>query len=154
MKKLILILSLIFLFSCGSRKVERNKIQTKEVVKIDSTAKIVDKETIKIETKKNIENEDYYYEPIDNKSEFIVDGKVYKNVHIKHKKQKDYTNIAEVKTFDKKTDISVKKDIKGKSAVLLKVFHRKGLDTATKIGIIITAIGIIIAAGYLFFKLK
>jgi hypothetical protein len=152
MKRCLIIIILFTAISCGTRKVESNKMHTKEVVKIDSTAKIVEKETIKIETKKNIEKEDYYYEPIDNKSEFIVDGKVYKNVHIRHEKQKDYTNIAEVKTFHKKTDIAVKKDVKGNSAVLLKVSHRKGLDIATKIGIIITAIGIIIGAGYLYIR--
>jgi hypothetical protein len=152
MKPYLLIITLLFVISCGTRKVARVEIQAKEVVKIDSTAKTIEKETIKIDTKKNIEEEDVTYIPIDNEKEFIINNKIYKNVQIRHNKKKDYTNIAEVKTFDKKTDIAVKKEVKAKVAAVIKVSHRKGLDTATKIGIIITSIGIIIGAGYLYIR--
>jgi hypothetical protein len=149
MKKLLL-LCVLFILSCGSRKVENAKTQTKEVIKIDSTAKVIEKQTIKTVIKKNIDKEDYYYKPIDPKTEFIVDGKVYKNVEIRHKKQKDYTNVAQVKRIDKASDIALKKQSNNKVRSELKISDKKGLDFAAKIGIIIVAIGLIVSGGYLY----
>ena len=152
MKKLILLLSLIFLFSCVSRKVENTKIETKAKNKIDSVSKIVEKAIIKIDTKKDIEETEITYIPIDNKSDFIIDGKVYKNVQIKHRKIKDNTIIAEVKRIDKKQDIAVKKQSKDRINTVQKKVDKKGLNIFTKIGIIIIAISIIVGAGYLYIK--
>ena len=152
MKKLILLLSLIFLFSCGSRKVENTKIENKVENKIESVSKIAEKAIIKIDTKKDIEENEITYIPIDSKSDFIIDGKVYKNVQIKHRKIKDNTIVAEVKTIDKKKDIAVKKQSKDRINTAQKKVDKKGLDLFTKIGIIIIAISIIVGAGYLYIK--
>ena len=152
MKKLILLLSLIFLFSCGSRKVENTKIENKVENKIESVSKIAEKAIIKIDTKKDIEENEITYIPIDSKSDFIIDGKVYKNVQIKHRKIKDNTIVAEVKTIDKKKDIAVKKQSKDRINTAQKKVDKKGLDMFTKIAIIIIAISIIVGAGYLYIK--
>ncbi len=152
MKKLILILSLIFLFSCGSRKVENTKIETKAEIKIDSVSKTVEKSIVKIDTKKDIEQTEIIYLPIDSKSDFIIDGKVYKNVQISHRKIKDNTIVKELKTIDKKQDIAVKKQSKDRINTAIKKVDKKGLDLFTKIGIIIVAISIIVGAGYLYMK--
>jgi hypothetical protein len=152
MKKTTLILSLIFLFSCGSRKVENTKTETKEVIKTDSIVKIIEEIKIKIDTKKDIEKNEFTYTPIDIKSEFIIDGKVYKNVRIRHAKVKDNTNVKELKTIAKNKDIAVKKKTKDRIDTVLKISDKKGLDIGSKIGIIIIAIGIIIGLGYLYVR--
>ena len=152
MKKLILLLSLIFLFSCGSRKVENTKIENKVENKIESVSKIAEKAIIKIDTKKDIKETEITYIPIDSKSDFTVDGKVYKNVQIKHRTIKDNTIVAEVKTIDKEQDIAVKKQSKNRINKAIKKVDKKGLDVFTKIGIIIIAISIIVGAGYLYIK--
>ena len=152
MKKLILLLSLIFLFSCGSRKVENTKIENKVENKIESVSKIAEKAIIKIDTKKDMKETEITYIPIDSKSDFTVDGKVYKNVQIKHRTIKDNTIVAEVKTIDKKQDIAVKKQSKDRINTAIKKVDKKGLDLFTKIGIIIIAISIIVGAGYLYIK--
>ena len=138
--------------SCSSRKVETEKKDSKEVTKIDSVSKTVEKSIIKIETKKDIEETEITYIPIDSKSDFIIDGKVYKNVQIKHRKIKDNTIIAEAKTIDKKQDIAVKKQSKDRINTAIKKVDKKGLDLFTKIGIIIIAISIIVGSGYLYIK--
>ena len=149
MKKLLL-LCVLFILSCGSRKVENSKIDTKELIKIDSTAKVTEKQIIKTVIKKNINKEDYFYKPIDSKTEFIVDGKVYKNVEISYKKQKDYSNVAQVKTIDKNSDIAIKKQSNNKVRSELRISDKKGLDFAAKLGIIIISICLIVGGGYLY----
>lgn len=91
MKKLIL-LFLIILTSCASRNVQVNKLDTKK----DSIAetKIV-VATIEVKEKTdstnivtNIDSSEITITPIDTCKEIIVEGKVYKNVVLKIKKNK------------------------------------------------------------------
>jgi hypothetical protein len=124
MKK-YLILLLFVLVGCASRKVDRQKTENKETVKIDSTVKIIEKETIKIDTKKDIEESDITYTPIDNKLEFIINGKTYKNVQISHKKKKDNTIVIEDKIVDKKQDIAVIKEVKHRKNEVIKKIDKK-----------------------------
>ena len=150
MKKYLIIITTILFVNCGSRKVEREKIQIKEVVKIDSIAKTFEQINQVILTKKDIEKTEFNYEPIDVKAEFIIDGKVFKNVRISNKKETDNTIIKEDKKALKKVDIAVKKDINETKKAALEVSDKKGIDLITKICIIIVAIALIIGAGYLY----
>jgi hypothetical protein len=152
MKKLILILSLIFLFSCGSRKVETEKKDSKEVTKIDSIAKIVEKTNIKIDTKKDIEESELVFTPIDNTKEFIVNNKTYKNVKISHRKKKDNTIIAESKTIDNKQDIAVKKAVNSKLQSNIKIVDKQGLPIFAKIGILLGLILLFVGGSYLYIR--
>ena len=138
--------------SCSSRKVETEKKETKEVTKVDSVAKIVEKTNIKVDTKKDTEETETIYIPIDSKSYFIIDGKTYKNVQISHIKKKDNTIIAEVKTIDKKKDIAVKKAVKSKLQSNIKSIDKQGLPIIAKIGIIVGLILLFVGGSYLYIR--
>jgi hypothetical protein len=129
MKKLLLFTCLILL-SCGSRKVNIEKL----TVKKDSTA-TVEVKVIAVETKQKtdstnvsttIDDNEITVTPIDTCKEIVVDGKIYKNVILKIKKIKTnslYTNKkkeSETKRIDSaaKSIVIKKEDIDGKSKVI------------------------------------
>jgi len=93
MKKYIIILVGLLFISCGSRKVTKSKIEEKK----DSISIVVEKTEIKTSENTEINNnskidkteDEFTIEPIDNSKEIIVNGKIYKNVKITHKKTKD-----------------------------------------------------------------
>ena len=119
MKYITIICGALLFISCASRKVDVNKSESKSLIKSDYTTKIVEERKELIITKKAIETTEFKYEPIDSKSEFIVDGKTYKNVRISYKKQSDNTIVKEDRKESKKQDISVKKkeELKGKDLI-------------------------------------
>ena len=148
MKKYLILCFLII--GCTSRKVEINKLDTKEKVKTDSTAKIIEKVKEVIIQKNNINKIEFTYEPIDTKAEFVIDGKTYKNVRISHKKEVDNTNVISNKITAKNTDIAVKKVVNKQHDSLLKISDKKGIDLIAKIGIILVSILTLIGFGYLY----
>ena len=109
MKKLIL-LFLIVLTSCASRQVQVNKLDIKK----DSVAETkVIVTTVETKEKKDstnivttIDNSEITITPIDTCKEIIVEGKVYKNVVLKIKKNKANTLYTNNKTEsnNKRTD--------------------------------------------------
>ena len=119
MKKVIIICGALLFIGCASRKVDLNKSESKGLIKSDSTTKIVEERKELIITKKAIEKIEYNYEPIDNKEEFVIDGKTYKNVRISHKKKSENTIVKEDRKDSKKQDIVVKKkeELKGKELI-------------------------------------
>ena len=119
MKYITIICGALLFISCASRKVNLNKSENKSLIKSDSITKIVEERKELIITKKTIETTEFKYEPIDSKSEFIVDGKTYKNVRISYKKQSDNTIVKEDRKESKKKDIVVKKkeELKGKDFI-------------------------------------
>lgn len=104
MRNIILtILLCVTIWSCGSRKVEKQtdkvdvKIEKeveKEVVK-DSEAK--KNELVNTNTKETIEEDESVVEPIDPDKEMIVDGKSYTNAKLKTKKTKSTKDTKEQK---------------------------------------------------------
>jgi hypothetical protein len=104
MKKIIILL-LIFLSSCASRKVQIDKVEIKKdsVVEIKDTlsVKVIDSSYVK----KEAILEDIIIKPIDSCAEFIVDGKIYKNVTITIKKR---TN-SNIYSKSKKTNLNASK---------------------------------------------
>ena len=92
---IIAIIATVCLCSCSSRKVNKSetKIETvsettkvdtsKTVTKVDSNTKIIDSST----------SNEIEYIPIDNTLPFTVNGKEYKNVKIKHSKNKNNISI-------------------------------------------------------------
>jgi hypothetical protein len=151
--KCFLVIILIgVVISCAPRKVETEKKYIKEVTKIDSVAKIVEKQVIKIDTKIDTEESELVFTPIDNTKEFIINNKTYKNVQISHRKKKDNTIIVEAKTIDKKQDIAVKKAVNSRLQYNVKIIDKHGLPIIAKIGILLGLILLFVGGSYLYIR--
>ena len=83
------------LFSCASRKVNIDKIDIKKdsVTEIKSIVKVIDtkEKTDSTNVSTIISNDEIVITPIDSCKEIIVDGKSYKNVVLKIKKNRSNT---------------------------------------------------------------
>ena len=118
---LFLIATILCAIGCGSRKSETNKtdLNTKEVV--------TDNSTIETKTDTNTKVIDCTFTdeveiiPIDNTKEIIVNGKVFKNVRLKHKKTKNNIVVDNVVKEVKKQQ----NDIKTKKKVSLEVKQKE-----------------------------
>lgn len=112
MKKTILLFSVLLLFSCGSRKVQKSKTEDKTQIAIldTSTTKTIDNTVISI-----IEidsTSEMIIEPIDTTKEMVVNGKKYTNSRIKWKKTNKVKKLVENKNVVKIERKAVKIDIK------------------------------------------
>jgi len=126
MKKLIL-LFLFILTSCGARKVDVSKIEIKKDSVVEIKAEVKTLETKNVIDSTNIITEvntdEICIEPLDSTKEMVVDGKIYKNVSLKIKKNKVNTTYRNNKTESniKRTDsigtskTSVKESLVGKT---------------------------------------
>lgn len=126
MKKLIILL-LVILTSCGARKVDVSKLEVKKD-SIVETKSVVEKIEIKQKADSTnitteINTDEVCIEPLDSTKEMVVDGKIYKNVVLKIKKNKVNTIYRNNKTESniKHTDsvgtskISVKESVVAKT---------------------------------------
>lgn len=110
-KHLILIISILLLVSCGSRKVNVSKLNTE--IKVDSSVVIKIDGTYVKENDIVIDEtaEEFEYKPADTSKPMVINGKIYKNTIIrsirKNKSTIDKTKV-ESKVFSVKK-ISVKK---------------------------------------------
>ncbi len=98
MKKLILLL-LVVLTSCASRKVDVSKTEIKKDSIVETKVEVKTLEVKNTTDSTNIITEintdEVCIEPLDSTKEMVVDGKIYKNVVLKIKKNKvntSYTN--------------------------------------------------------------
>lgn len=101
MKKIILIILIVFTTSCASRKVivDKTDIKKDSVSKVD--IKIIEKDGTTVEIKNNVSIDEITIKPIDSTKSIIVDGKHYKNVVLTIKKTKDNSLRSETKTASK-----------------------------------------------------
>lgn len=149
MKKTKLILLSLLLISCGSRKVNKSVVETKEETKtqiavVDKTETTTNTEinTVTIDTTSTNE---IVIEPINPLIEFVVNGKTYKNARITTKKVKagvsTRTNekVAKIEAKDVTTNVAVKR--KASVKVAEKQIDRN--NTFVTIGLII-GIGLVI----------
>jgi len=101
MKNLIL-LFLIVLTSCGSRKVQVDKLDIKKDSVVETKIVVTTIETKQKTDSTNIvttiDNSEITITPIDTCKEIVVEGKVYKNVVLKIKKNKANTSYTNNKT--------------------------------------------------------
>jgi hypothetical protein len=144
------VLAIIFitmLSSCASRKVAIDKV----VIKSDSISIIKDTLSIKVVdssyVKKEAILEDIIIKPIDSCAEFIVDGKVYKNVTITIKKQ---TN-SNIHSKSKKTNLNTSKT--QKTAVKTEtIVKKKEIIKKANYIIHLTALLFVILIGFIVYK--
>ena len=130
MKKIILIVLIFLLTSCATRKVNIEKVDIKKDSIAETKVAVTTVEN-KIKTDSTnivttIDNSEITITPIDTCKEIVVDGKIYKNVVLKIKKNKVntlYTNNKK-ESNNKRVDsvvttkIEVKERVVGKTKVI------------------------------------
>jgi hypothetical protein len=99
MKKIIILLLAVILTSCGARKVDVSKVEIKKDSIVETKTEVTTTEIKEAVDSTNITTEintdEVCIEPLDSTKEMVVDGKIYKNVVLKIKKNKvntSYTN--------------------------------------------------------------
>jgi hypothetical protein len=99
MKKIIILLLAVILTSCGARKVDVSKVEIKKDSIVETKVEVATTEIKETVDSTNITTEintdEVCIEPLDSTKEMVVDGKIYKNVVLKIKKNKvntSYTN--------------------------------------------------------------
>jgi len=121
MKQIFILVSLV-LFSCASRKVNKEVTQKDSLKQIET--KIVTKEETNIAIKNDILIDEFIITPLDTLKDIVVNGITYKNVVLRYKKVKDNSLHIENKIVSKnelkketiKTSVkSFKKDIDKKA---------------------------------------
>ena len=134
MKKFIILLLAVILTSCGARKVDVSKVEIKKDSIVETKAEVATTEIKEVVDSTNITTEvntdEVCIEPLDSTKEMVVDGKIYKNVILKIKKNKvntSYTNnkresnikhmdsVGTSKTSVKENSIAKTKDIDRKA---------------------------------------
>lgn len=116
-----LLILLLLLTSCGTRKVNKSTEETKQdkVETVQNNIQVKENVAVKV-----IDSTDEIsIEPIDSIKPMVIDGKSYLNVKIKHKKRKVNTSIV----LDKTTSDTSKKKTVEKTEVVKddKVVERK-----------------------------
>lgn len=116
--KLYLIAALIMLMSCGSRKTEIQRINTKKDSTVSITSNVVKTGTKEKKDSTNINlniiEDELTFTPIDTAKEIVIDGKSYRNVVLRIKKTKDnsiYKNnntVSETSRIDSTGTTSIK----------------------------------------------
>jgi hypothetical protein len=104
MKQIFILLSLVLITSCATRKVNKSTEEIKQTRVEDVQNNVQTKENIAIKVIDS--TDDICIEPIDSIKPMIIDGKSYLNAKISHKKRKVNTNIVSDKTT---SDLSIKK---------------------------------------------
>jgi len=99
MVKYIFILVSLFLFSCASRKVNKEVTQKDSLKQIET--KIVTKEETNISIKNDIYTDEFTITPLDTLKDIVVNGITYKNVVLRYKKVKDNSLHIEKKIVSK-----------------------------------------------------
>lgn len=131
-KHLILIISVLLLVSCGSRKVNVSKLNTE--IKVDSSVVIKIDGTYVKQNDIVIDEiaEEFEYKPADTSKPMIINGKIYKNTIIRTIK-KNKSTIDKTKVESK---VSSTKKINIKKAATKKTIE-KSSKKASSYGILI-----------------
>jgi hypothetical protein len=104
MKALYILVSIVIITSCATRKVNKSTEEIKQTRVEDVQNNVQTKENVAI---KVIDSTDEIcIEPIDSIKPMVIDGKSYLNAKISHKKRKVNTSIVSDKTT---SDLSIKK---------------------------------------------
>jgi len=125
MRYLKIILLVLILNGCASRKVAIDK---KESIKDSLVELSIKKDSIEItkeEIKNNIIIDDFIITPIDSSKEIFVNGKIYKNVVLRHLKIKDNSLYRKDKIVSKSEDKQQKTKVVVKNKELKKDSDKK-----------------------------
>jgi len=158
----ILVIIFFLLCSCGPRKVERSKTETKETQTTEATFKDSSKTVTKLESNTKIvdisQSDELVITPIDTSKEFSVNGVKYKGVVLKAKKIRnnivtDKTeNVSQIKQNDIKTES--KQEIQNETKTDIKNSDKKQYDWTKTIIVIAIILGVAIWLIYFFYFRK
>lgn len=141
------VIFITMLSSCASRKVITDKV----VTKLDSVSIVKDTLSIKVAdssyVKKETVLEDIIIKPIDSCAEFIVDGKIYKNVTITIKKQTNSNIHSKSKKIDLNTSKTQKTAVKTET-----IIKKKEIIKKANYIIHLTALLFVILVGFIVYK--
>jgi len=116
---LFAIIILCVVFGCGSRKVSKSKIETKETQTTEATFKDSSKTVTKLESNTKIvdisQSDELVITPIDSSKEFSVNGVKYKGVVLKAKKVRNNITTDKSINIAKTSQNDVKKALKNKT---------------------------------------
>jgi hypothetical protein len=98
MKQIFILVSLV-LFSCASRKVNKEVTQKDSLKQIET--KIVTKEETNIAIKNDILIDEFTITPLDSLKDIVINGISYKNIVLRYKKVKDNSLHIEKKIVSK-----------------------------------------------------
>ena len=144
MKTILLLLLIIILSSCGTRKVQKSDV--KEETKTEqSTTKANDIES-KTETNTviNDESNDVEISPIDTSKAIIINGKTYKNAKVKFLNRKSQTAITKKETVRDLSKQETKAIIAVKKQEVKRDIERKSNPLLPLLWLLIPAIGYLI----------
>ena len=105
---ILALITVIFLTSCGSRKVQKSETKENEKTEIKTEAKTETKLTDNTKIIDTSTTDEIEIIPIDNTLPFTVNGKEYKNVKINRKKSKNNISVSKdvkVQHNAQKTDV-------------------------------------------------
>lgn len=133
MKKIIILLLAAILTSCGARKVDVSKVEIKKDSIVETKTEVATTEIKEVVDSTNITTEintdEVCIEPLDSTKEMVVDGKIYKNVVLKIKKNKvntSYTNNKRESNIKHMDSVGVSKtSVKENSVAKTKNIDRK-----------------------------
>ena len=122
---ILALLGAIFLTSCGSRKVNKSETKETEKTEIKTEEKTETKLTDNTKIIDTSTTDEIEIIPIDNSLPFTVNGKEYKNVKIRHKKNKKNISIVKDVKVQQNTQKSGLKTVKRDLIIERKLIDRK-----------------------------
>jgi uncharacterized protein with gpF-like domain len=137
---ILAIIILIALASCGSRKVESNKIDKQITTETKETKKDSSSTTTKNNIFKTDDEETIIYEPINNDKPIVINGISYINTRLINQKRKSIVVDTTVKKEVKTGMFSLVKKEQSKEIIKDKNSDRKDASTWLLIGIILTIV--------------
>jgi hypothetical protein len=134
------IIILIALASCGSRKVESNKIDKKITIETQEVKKDSSSTTTKNNIFKTNDEETIIYEPINNDKPIVINGISYINTRLINQKRKSIVVDTTVKKELKTGMFSLVKKEQSKEVSKVKSVEKKYNSIFLLIGIILTIV--------------
>jgi len=150
----ILVIIFFLLCSCGARKVDKSKTETKETATLKDSSKTVTKLESNTKIVDISESDEIEIVPIDNTKEIVVNGKKYFNAKIRHVNKKSNIVVSKSINSSQIKQNDVKKAFNKTTSVEVKNTDRKQYDWTKTIIVISVILGVVFWLIYFFYFRK